>query len=195
MLKITVLLLAFVVLITGCIGGNATLASVTTEEYTIYEAVIESIYLVEGIELIVIQDHTATDVSPSESLDNELKYVQDNLGPAIESETLNDYKAKNRRSRELAKSFPLDVEYALLSEVEFNEIFKVGGGWAQFYETYPRSQGLMTLSSVGFNAKMDQALVYVGNQADYLAGRGYYVFLTKKGGAWAIQNMIVAWVS
>jgi hypothetical protein len=140
---------------TGCIGSKVTPTSIT-EEYAVYKAVIESVYLTEGIELIVIRDRTAIDVS-GESLDSELEYVQESLGPAIESETLNDFKVKNKRTHKLSQEFFLDVQYVLLSEVEFNKIFEAGGGWTQFYKTYPNSQGIMTLSRVGFNAKMDQA--------------------------------------
>ncbi len=45
---------------------------------------------------------------------------------------------------------------------------------------YPNSQGTMTLSRVGFNRNIKQALVYVGNQEGFLAGAGYYVLLVKK---------------
>jgi hypothetical protein len=195
MLKITVLLLVSIVLITSCVGSNATLASVMTEEYAIYDAVIESFYLTESIELIVLRDHTVTGAYPRGSLDINLENVQRKLGPAIQSETLNDYKGKNGQTQKLGKRFSLDVQYILLSETEFNEIFDTGEGWSQFYATYPNSQGIMTLSRVGFNAEMDQALVYVGNESDFLGGTGYYVLLARKGDAWVIQTKVVVWIS
>lgn len=195
MTKLIILLLASVVLIAGCTDGRTVSTSAVVEEYAVYEAVIESLYLTEDIELIVIKNWTATNVSPGKSSDTEAEYIREKLGTAIESETLNDYSAKNKQSYQLDQDISLDVPYVLLSEAELTKIFEREGGWDRFYEIYPNSQGIMTLSRVGFNTQIDQALVYIGNQADYLAGRGYYVLLTKKGDVWTVNNMILARIS
>lgn len=211
MARATWFILTSVVIIAGCAGKQATpaagmtatptldtmttSASAVTEECAVYKAVIESDYLTEGIELIVIMDHTVNGAYPGASLDSVLEHVRENLGSAVEPETLNDYEAQNGRTQKLDGCFSLDVQYVLLSEVEFNEIFETGGDWSQFYATYPNSQGIMTLSRVGFNANMDQALVYVGNEKEFLAGMGFYALLTKKGDAWVIQSRVVVWIS
>ncbi len=195
MTKPIMLLLASVVLIAGCTDGRTAPTSAVADEYAVYEAVIESLYLAEDIELIVIKNWTATSVSPGESSDTEAEYIREKFGTAIELETLNDYSAKNKRSYQLDQDISLDVPYVLLSEAELTKIFEREGSWDRFYEIYPNSQGIMTLSRVGFNTQIDQALVYIGNQADYLAGRGYYVLLTKKGDVWTVDSMILAWIS
>jgi hypothetical protein len=194
-IKFISLLLAFTLFIAGCAGSKTPPTSAVADEYAVYEAVIESLYLTEDTELIVIRDRTATDVSPNESLDSEVEYIREELGTAIELETLDDYRAKNRGSHRLDAVLSLDVPCVLLSEAELVEIFEQGGGWNQFYKIYPNSQGMMTLSRVGFDAQIDQALVYIGNQADYKAGRGYFVLLTKKGGVWTIDDIVIAWIS
>lgn len=190
----TILLLS-VVLITGCVSSKATPASVVTEEYAVYETVIESIYVTEGIKLIVIMDHTTTGVSAGQSLDTEMEYLKKSLGAAIESATLNDYETRNEQTQELDRRFSLDAQYVLISESEVTEIFESGDDWSQFYATYPNSPGIVALSRVGFNAEMNQALVYVEDHAAYGSAQGLYVFLTKQEKGWVIQRMIVAWVS
>ena len=195
MTKFISLLLVSTVFIAGCAGNKTAPTSAIAEEYAVYEAVIESLHLTEGIELIAIKNRTATDVSPGESLDSEVEYIREELGTAIELETLDDYRAKNRRSHQLDADLSLDVPYVLLSEAELAEIFEQGGGWNQFYKVYPNSQGIMTLSRVGFNTQIDQALVYVGNRSDDKVGEGYYVLLTKKGGVWTVDNVVMAWIS
>lgn len=165
------------------------------DEYAIYKTVIESLYLAEGIELIVIKDQTETGLSPDETLDSAMVYVQENAEAMIEPDMINDYKTKNEQTHKLERQFSLDVDYVLISEAELNDIFKSDDGWSQFNSIYPNSSGFVTLSKVGFNPEMDQALVYTGNQADYGTGQGFYVLLTKKGGDWNIQSMILAWVS
>lgn len=179
----------------SCIGNEAAPPSTVAEEYAVYAALIESLYSAQDTALLVIKDRTAVGISPNESLDSETEYIRKELGAAIESETLDDYRAKNRQPIQLAQDFALDVPYVLLSEAEVAEVFEQDGGWAQFYTIYPDSQGIMTLSRVGFSAQMDEALVYIGNQADYRAGRGYYVLLTKKEGVWTVDDMVIAWIS
>lgn len=220
-----VLLLLVSILTTGCIGYEATstpamptaamtetvvppptktpvpavtptTGSAATEEYAVYAAIIEWGFLTESTRLIVVTDHTAAGLFVEESLDEQMiEYIRDNMGTDLQAETLNDYLAKNEETYELEKRFPLNMQYVLISEAELSKIFEDGEGWDQFYETYPNSQGTMTLSRVGFNTNMDQALVYVGNQAHYLAGIGYYVLLAKEESAWAIENAVVAWIS
>jgi hypothetical protein len=82
-----------------------------------------------------------------------------------------------------------------MSQQEQLEIFKDGGSWNEFYTGYPDSQGIMTISRVGFNREQDQALVYVGNQSDGKAGAGYCVLLTKENGVWTVQGKVMIWVS
>jgi len=60
---------------------------------------------------------------------------------------------------------------------------------------YPNSQGTMTLSGVGFNRNINQALVYVGNPEGFLAGAGYYVLLVKEKGTWVIKQKLMTWIS
>lgn len=173
-----------------------TTSSVTAEEYAVYQAIIEWGFLTESVTLIVIRDHTAAGILVEESLDEQrVQYIRENMGSALEAETLKDFLVKNEESRKLEKRFPIGAQCVLISEAELTEIFEKGEGWDQFYATYPNSQGTMTLSRVGFNAIMDQALAYVGNQAHYLAGIGYYVLLAKEEDAWVVKKTAVAWIS
>lgn len=165
------------------------------EEYNVYSACIEAFFLVEGVELIVIRDHTDTDGSVGNTLAQEMRYVQDSLGSAVSEETLRDYRVQNASREPLSRRLALDVEVAFLSDTEFEAIFAAPDGWEQFYALYPHSQGIMTLSRVGFDRGMEQALVYVGNQVHYLAGQGYYLFLSKEGGRWVIQETVLVWIS
>jgi hypothetical protein len=195
MTKFISLLLISTVFTAGCTGSKTPPAPAIAREYAVYEAVIEFLYLTKDIELIAIKNRTAADVSPSESLGSEVEYIREELGTAIELKTLDDYKAKNRRSHQLDADLSLDVPYVLLGEAELAEIFERGGGWDQFYKIYPNSQGIMTLSRVGFNTQIDQALVYVANRPDDKVGEGYYALLTMKGGVWTVDNVVIAWIS
>jgi Family of unknown function (DUF6508) len=45
-------------------------------------------------------------------------------------------------------------------------------GWSRFRERFPNSSGIVTLSRVIFDSGQNHALVYVGNQKDWLSGSG-----------------------
>lgn len=163
-----------------------------SDEYDVYAALIDEMYVDERVKLIVIVDHTDADYS--EDLDQTLQYVTENIS-GIQQETLDDFKAQNAQSHPLRDDFNLRVPHGLISQREMKEIFSTGSGWDEFYQKYPDSQGAMTLSRVGFNREGDQALVYVGNQSHWLAGAGYYVLLARQDGAWVIQDNVMVWIS
>jgi hypothetical protein len=75
------------------------------------------------------------------------------------------------------------------------EIFGNYSGWGLFYRIYPDSQGVMTLSGIGFNQNATQALAYVGNQMHWASGAGYYVLLSKEDDRWIIKHQKTAWIA
>jgi hypothetical protein len=86
--------------------------------------------------------------------------------------------------------------YVLLTEENMRQIFNINqNGWDVFYADYPGAPGITTLSRVGFNDAMDQALVYVGTQSHWLAGAGYIVLLVKVEGVWVIDQQVMTWIS
>jgi hypothetical protein len=68
-------------------------------------------------------------------------------------------------------------------------------GWQLFYEQYPGTPGITTISQVGFNVNFDQALVYVGTMSHWLAGAGYFMLLNKVNGAWIVDQQVMSWIS
>jgi len=67
--------------------------------------------------------------------------------------------------------------------------------WRAFYELYPRSAGLISLSTVGYSSNGDVAIVMVGQACGALCGRGYLIGLRRKGGKWYVATIKPTWVS
>ena len=82
-----------------------------------------------------------------------------------------------------------------IAVVALTKIFEDGGWWAEFYQRYPDSHGILQLSRVGFNKKKDTALVYAGNQREGLSGAGYCILLSKRDGLWGVQETKMVWIS
>jgi hypothetical protein len=105
----------------------------------------------------------------------------------------------------LEEKFELKVPLILISEIERDRIFLVAvdgkkatpnpKGLDESHRLYPKSQGFMTLSRIGFNPKKSQALLYIGNLCGGLCGSGQFFLLAKEGKSWKIQNVATVWVS
>jgi hypothetical protein len=162
------------------------------EEYVVYVVLLAATYPSDLT--IVIRDHTSTSYeSPDEGLKKTLDYIKKQM-PTIAADTLENFEAINQQEYPLVHSFA-GYHCVLVSDNEMKEIFSTDEGWDKFYKLYPHSQGHMTLSRVGFNRDMNQALVYVGNVSDLTVDAGYYVLLQKINGHWYIQNQVNTWIS
>jgi hypothetical protein len=167
---------------------KADAADIDREEQAVYSVVVHS-----GDGPAVLLRETSADISsddPAQSLD----YIKSGL-PSASKETLNSFIDRNQEHTQLSPDMQLDVEYVLLSDDEQQSIFTQAEGWDTFYEKYPGSGGYTSLSRVGFNDELDQAVVYAGNMAGPLMGAGFYYLLEKKDGEWSIIEQVMAWIS
>jgi hypothetical protein len=184
LLTVTILILA------GCSDINDKRSLIFNEECDVYKTMIGALY---GDEVIAIMSETVPADSKST---NEKKFIQSNLDPLIEKDTLTSYQVNNRVPNNFDPKNCLNVKYVRLTEKERKEIFEIGGGWSLFQARYPESSKvLITFSKVGFNSQLDQALVFVQSYGDYGAGEGLYILLDRSSNEWIIQRMIVAWVA
>jgi len=162
------------------------------EEQAVYVAVLQEKFSTSSF---VIMDTTATDPGGVENTAQTLDYVLQNMHD-VAPETEDSFRVRNDAAYSIRPNMDLGVEYVLLSQAEKNQIFGQNqSGWEIFYNHYPNAPGITTLSRVGFNAALDQALVYLGTQSDWLAGAGYYVLLKKANGVWTIDQKVMTWIS
>lgn len=180
------------------------------EEYAVYSALIQSMFMdaprsspmTQDVfndagrppAVIVIEDTTAQRDAGFSSPDavRFMRYYHPELAEVIWS----DFQAKNEKPSLLERRFTLSADYLLISRQELESIFsKNPSGWEDFYAKYPRSQGMLTLSRVGFNEAKDTAVFYAGNQWHAAAGEGGMVLMKKTAGRWTVQDRATMWVS
>jgi hypothetical protein len=175
-------------------------AGPTALEYEIYSMLVDLRSIVGtgyprgNAKLVVIQGRTST-----RDLDRLGKRAFEELSkrlPGLSRETFDEFVARNKQHYPLRNRFHVKVKCAFISEKELDSIFDEGGGWwPEFYRRYPESQGILTLSRVGFNRAKDQALVCVGDDWGNLAGAGYCVLVVRKKAAWRVRGTVGLWVS
>jgi hypothetical protein len=143
----------------------------------------------------VIMDTTATNVTGVDNTAQTLDTVLQNMH-AVAPETAESFRARNDRAYPIRPDMKLAGAYTLLSQAGRKQIFGQNqSGWDIFYNRYPQAPGITTLSRVGFNNSLDQALVYLGPQSNWLAGSGYDVLLNKGTAGWAIDQQVMVWIS
>jgi len=167
-----------------------------TEEYAVYNAVIEAKYREHpgsGAELVVISNRTDVYTLEPKTLDETLKWASNHIPGGIPPELIENLVKQNQQEHEISDLFNLNVKHVLITEEEIAKIMKAGE-WELFYEKFPKSQGIISLSRVGFNAGKTQALVYFGNPTSATSGMGWYILLEKKADTWTIKREIGMWV-
>jgi hypothetical protein len=117
--------------------------------------------------------------------------------PIASDETFEDYSKRNKSNRWLERRLDLKTEYVI---VDFREIEKI---FALIDPNYPpksfsekyRAGGFVRLSRVGFNSRLDEALVLATWSCGVLCGQGELLFFSKKNRAWTVVNRAMLFIS
>jgi hypothetical protein len=159
---------------------NSRLAA--SEQYAVYSAYLES-EIAENFHdygsgsgiVMLIQDKTTVARVAVRRL---TRLKRD--APTLEDATLMNFVAHNVVPQTLTKRFRLPVHYELLPE---EQLVKPGS-----YASY------VTVSQVGFNQDLSEALFYTEHICG-LCGGGGYVLMERRFGKWKVKAFLSTWVS
>lgn len=175
----------------GCVDDTASPLppAGADDEYAVYSALIDSLYIFENTEVVVIRDMTEPyDLSD----ENGRAFVREQLH--VSDALIDAYVARNGPSVALRRALTIDVDYVLIADSTFMHILDTGG-YDEFYRRYPGAQGHLTLSRVGFSADGNTALVYASNTPGFLAGTGICATLVKQTDRWRVTGYVIIWIS
>lgn len=175
---------------------NMTTNQTVTEDYAVYTAALsDGRYIDSSVKLVVIRDLTFRYPS-SQQRESEIRHLIQRMS-ALEGDTLNDYQARNRDEERLSNLFNLKVQSELISGRDIDDLLAKNfiEGWQAIKDKYPDSNGIITLSKVGFNRQTTQALVYVAISCGPHCGEGNFILLSKAKGIWSIQSKLMMNVS
>jgi len=206
--RFTVFLLSVGLVLTACNHGKTSepiKSEYTANEYDVVSAYVAGVFTSgEGKQQIVILNMTSSDSDDPYLLDVNgrpfnWKKTAESLrqkAPSLQQTTIDGFRRANARQALLSRAFRFPVECEIINSAQIESAFKSNGGdWLGYYNQYPGSQGIATLSRVGFNADATQALFYVSNRCGGLCGGGRYVLMEKRAGRWLTANEIDMWVS
>lgn len=171
------------------------------ESRDVYSAILQQAFIRHRYRTVVIVTTSADclliDVNPNTDASPTVEqlYARERTVMPVQLDAVADYAHKNETQGELSLK-DLGIPNELISPEQVAELFeKGGGGWDTFYKRYPGSLGLVSFSKVGFNARRDQAFVYVAKTCHWLCGDGEYILLNKEHGQWTVKVVQEIWES
>lgn len=126
-----------------------------------------------------------------QSFSRNAKIEMPNADPA----TITDFIEKNESPYPIDPEFLLDGRLLPVPPSSLEAIFCDQDGWKRFNRQYPQSRGILGFSRIGFNAGLDEALLYIENQSHWLSGSGDYFLLRKTDGKWVRRGGKPCWLS
>lgn len=167
-------------------------ATVTADEYAVYSALVQSVYIAKSKQIVITPVHDNDYFFGQAVGAMESNPYWSDLGNAVD-----DFKAKNRTSSVLERRFTISIPYTIVSEQEMASIFStnVVSDWKRFYAKYPHVDAFLALSRVGFNQEKDTAVLYTEYQVGAAGGEGYVVLMKKTDGRWTVDQNSMCWIS
>jgi hypothetical protein len=94
-----------------------------------------------------------------------------------------DYNRVNQKPWLLQRKFQIDHPYELVTSGTLRALFS-DGRWDGFYKRFPASDGIFSVSAVGFNREKTLAILYGGTACGDLCGSWSFHLLEKVDGKW-----------
>jgi hypothetical protein len=113
--------------------------------------------------------------------------------PEVTPVMISGYRSANDQRSNFSYGFKIQ-NYTLVRSEEMDQLFKMNGGhWERFFKRYPASNGLITLSRVGFNEDATRAIFYMGMGCGNDCGEGSFVYMVKEGDSWRVDRKLRVW--
>jgi hypothetical protein len=184
---------------------NGAVAEVTAAEYEVFSACIAHYFVGEAakerigfpVSQIVIVD--TTEYEESEIVeDTSWKHIRRYLRkqvPSLQPTTINTFREMSLHQAQLRPRFDLPLHYELVSPCKIDSIVHDISSWREYYKQYPGSQGILSLSRVGFSPDGEQALFYASNHCGGLCATDSFAIMEKRGKAWTVVKEVIILVS
>ncbi|HEV7894117.1 MAG TPA: hypothetical protein VGP08_26115 [Pyrinomonadaceae bacterium] len=188
----SLLCLSLALLLAACYAGRreAAPADARDAEAKVYAAALDARYVADSTllggdaKMLLVVDETSADLLRFRERKNEMRLAS--------REVLDDFETKNQEPRPLKSDFGLRIRTRPISAEEARSLVPVRDGIPDFnpiQEKYPEASGVVTLSRVGFNRDMTEALVeVVRGSCGKGCGEGAFVLLAREGGRWKVRD-------
>ncbi len=198
-MKLHWIFLGFVLLVLSSVAceKNTMDQPMTAEENKILCLVLEKMFGEHGYTVVNPQTRFPNITVP-EDLASTRKYILEQLSiqDGNLASLLDQLIQRNMQSQTLTITSCLEKGYVVDYDGKYAKYFDDnGGGWEQWYKENPNAHGSTTVSIPVYDAKTNLMLIYVGTQADYLAGAGYLIVYEYQDGKLTELGRVMLWIS
>lgn len=179
--------------------GEPVGASVSQEDYELYDRVIEDKFLTSQIQLVLLERMTVSRLVPNQPGSMTMAFFlrQGFFQGMVPQDLIRDFVGANQARSPLEGRFRLGVRYRFVSddptdEMEANRAISVRSLDPLSFPT-PTVLDRLALSRVGRTIRNDQALVYVENVRPDGTGAGFLVWCHRREREWEIFDTEVVW--
>lgn len=115
----------------------------------------------------------------------------------LRPDTIQDFLDKSCTEGQLSTTFHTDLPRTFLDSrsFEFNLVPNQKNGLKDFGRTFPGADGIISLSHVGFDPTLHEAIVSSAYVCGMLCGEGRRHILRKIRGKWVVVQSLVVWIS
>ena len=184
---------------TACSAQNAPdLRGVDARDLEVYATVLDSMFTPRaGSSHSQIAVDVSTEVLPRESTAALVATLM--KAPGVDSAIARDLLAKSYEPHSLPgiaggrlRMPVLLADSASIAALPRADIRKF---WSEFYTRFPRTNGLIRVSAIGYSADHNRAALMVDVGCGGLCGNGYIVVVERAQRRWRIANITGTWVS
>ena len=190
--------LALLVTVTPLAGCSTAVSTISARDRDVYAAVLDSMFArpnIGRIAQLVVRDSTS--VHQRENLiAGVIEAFYD--FPHVDSTAVRSFELRNRNSIAVPTigKVSSNIPVVLVSGTVLRSLPRgVETYWRRFYELYPRSAGIISLSPIGYNLRGDVAILMVDQGCGGLCGNGYLVGMRFNRGRWYITKIHQTWIS
>jgi hypothetical protein len=183
-------LLVLLYVAVACAHRSETLSTgFRSADQAVYQTVVDSIFapwVSSGIRQLVIRNHTSVHRGGSAA------FRAFSQLPGFDTVAMRDFEARASEAHSLAgiRSLRVRIPIVLVDDQTLDSFSKgLDKYWSEFYQRYPGSSGLISLSPVGYNSKADFAILMVYQECGVVCGNGYAIALRRQGETWRIVAM------
>lgn len=192
------MLFLFMALPSGIQSGVAA-SGVVTEDYDLYDRIVEDKFLTSQIQLVLLEHLTVARLVPDRDDSMTLEFFQqaDYFDGELPQDLIRDFIDANHARTRLEGRFRFGVRYRFVSEDAADELEASTATLARHSDHFPMQTPVvldrLAFSRVGRTLKNDQALVYVEHVRRDGTGAGFLVWFHRPEQEWVMFDTEVVW--
>ncbi len=161
------------------------------EDYAVYSESIEYVYLRNLVSHNKRDVKSIVVISQTDELNEywKNKFISELEDEGIQEEVIEAWRTENNSVILLQRKFDFDYEYFIVNRDELDE-YGSEHFFSEFYKRYPDSNGLISVSRIGYDETRTTALIHVIHSFGTLGARYYFLVLQKSAGGWDVVRRI-----